>query len=95
MYDKTNNYTIPNQINRYMLGSDTPEMKKNPDGSFTIYIQKESPGKDKESNWLPAPSGEFYLTGRSYAPNQEFINILTDLGSWPLPAILESPSSDL
>ena len=57
MYDATNNYTVSNPLNRFMLGSDTPEMKKNADGSFTIYIQNDSPGKDKEANWLPAPPG--------------------------------------
>jgi hypothetical protein len=88
MYDAKNNYTVPNSINRYMLGSDTPEMKKNADGSFTIYIQKESPGKEKEPNWLPAPPGPFYLIPRSYAPKPETIRILTDAKSWPVPAVV-------
>ena len=47
MYDANNNYTVTNPINRYMLGSDTPALKKNADGSFTIYIQKDNPGKVK------------------------------------------------
>lgn len=88
MYDRTNNYTVSNPLDRYMFGSDTPELKKNSDGSFTIYIQKESPGKDKESNWLPAPSGAFYLIPRSYAPKAETIHILTDVKSWPVPAVV-------
>ncbi len=88
MYDAANNYTVPNPINRYMLGSDTPEIKKNADGSFTIYIQTESPGKDKESNWLPAPPGRFYLTPRAYAPKPETIRILTDPESWPVPEVV-------
>ena len=88
MYDTKNNYTIPNSINRYMLGSDTPDMKKNGDGSFTIYIQNKSPGKDKESNWLPCPTGSFYLVPRSNAPKPEAIKILTDPTSWPVPAIV-------
>ena len=45
-----------------------PEMKKNADGSLTLYIQKDSPGKDKESNWLPAPNGPIYLVMRLYNP---------------------------
>lgn len=93
MYDAMNNYTVPNSINRYMLGSDTPEMKKNADGSFTIYIQNESPGKDKESNWLPAPPGPFYLIPRSYAPKPETIRILTDVKSWPVPAVVPVSST--
>jgi DNA sulfur modification protein DndE len=89
LYDSGNNYTVPNPINRYMLGSDTPEIKKNADGSFTIYIQSESPGKDKEANWLPAPSsGQFYLIPRAYAPTPEAIRILSDPKSWPVPAVV-------
>ncbi|MES2273560.1 MAG: DUF1214 domain-containing protein, partial [Chlamydiota bacterium] len=88
LYDAKNNYTVPNPINRYMLGSDTSDLKKNKDGSFTIYIQKDSPGKEKESNWLPAPPGPFYLIPRSYAPKPETIHILTDPKSWPVPAVV-------
>ncbi len=88
MYDAKTNYTINNPINRYMLGSDTPELKKNKDGSFTIYIQKDSPGKDKESNWLPCPSGPFYLIPRSYLPKPEAIDLLKDPKSWPVPAVV-------
>ncbi len=88
LYDAKNNYTVANPINRYMLGSDTPNLKKNADGSFTIYIQKDSPGKDKESNWLPAPSGKFYLIPRSYAPKPETIAILNTPKSWPVPAVV-------
>lgn len=88
MYDAANNYTVTNPINRYMLGSDTPEIKKNADGSFTIYIQTESPGKDKESNWLPAPTSRFYLTPRAYAPMPETIRILTAPESWPVPEVV-------
>jgi len=87
MYDASNNYTIPNPINRYMLGSDTPEMKKNSDGSFTLYIQKDNPGPDKESNWLPAPAGPFYLIARSYAPKPEIIKVLSDVKAWPVPFV--------
>ncbi|MBY0529403.1 MAG: DUF1214 domain-containing protein [Rhabdochlamydiaceae bacterium] len=87
LYDAENNYTVPNPINRYMLGSDTPELKKNKDGSITFYIQKLNPGKDKESNWLPAPEGAFYLIPRSYAPKPETIRILTDVNSWKIPVV--------
>jgi len=89
IYDAKNNYTVPNPINRYMLGSDSRDLKKNGDGSFTIYIQKESPGKEKESNWLPAPPGPFYLIPRSYAPKPETIDILTNPKSWPVPAVVK------
>jgi hypothetical protein len=87
LYDATNNYTVENPINRYMLGSDSKDLQKNADGSFTIYIQNENPGKDKESNWLPAPQGPFYLIPRAYAPKPETIAILSDVNAWPVPLV--------
>ena len=61
MYDGKTQLLIENPINRYLINSPMlPDMKKNPDGSLTLYIQKDSPGKDKESNWLPAPNGPIY-----------------------------------
>lgn len=88
MYDAENNYTVANSLDRYMLGSDTPDLKKNSDGSFTLYLQSESPGADKESNWLPTPPGPFYLTPRVYAPKPETIRILSDVSAWPIPAVI-------
>jgi hypothetical protein len=67
MYYATSGYTIPNPINRYALGS-ADNLKENSDGSFALYIQHDDPGPDKESNWLPAPEGRFYLVLRNYAP---------------------------
>ena len=67
MYDGASKLTVQNPINRYSLGSDNA-MQKNPDGTFTMYLQAKSPGKDKESNWLPAPDGPFYLLLRNYGP---------------------------
>jgi hypothetical protein len=55
----------PNAINRYALGTKNKTLKYNPDGSLTIYVGK-SPGKDKESNWVPAPSGNFSVWLRTY-----------------------------
>ncbi|MCX6990435.1 MAG: DUF1214 domain-containing protein [Chlamydiae bacterium] len=88
MYDAENNYTVPNAVKRYMIGSDSSDLKKNTDGSFTIYLQKDSPGTDKESNWLPSPSGPFYLIPRSYAPKPQIIDILSDVNAWMIPAII-------
>jgi hypothetical protein len=68
MYDGVTRFTVPNAINRYTLGSDN-KFPKNPDGSFTIYIQHDNPGSDKDANWFPAPSGPFYLFVRNYAPS--------------------------
>jgi hypothetical protein len=54
MYDKNTSYTATKPTNRYRL-SNYDNLKKNADGSITLYLQTESPGKDKESNWLSAP----------------------------------------
>jgi hypothetical protein len=57
MYEGKTQFLIENPINRYLINSPIlPGMKKNPDGSLTLYIQKDNPGADKESNWLPAPN---------------------------------------
>lgn len=66
------------------LGSQS-DLKKNPDGSFTMYLQATSPGKDKESNWLPTPKGPFYLILRNYAPVPELGEALKN------PATFEGP----
>jgi hypothetical protein len=77
MYDAKTRLTVENPINRYSLGSDN-DLKKNKDGSITIYLQKDSPGKDKESNWLPTPAGPFYMLMRNYAPNDAAFEALKD-----------------
>jgi DNA sulfur modification protein DndE len=72
-----------------VLGSDTPDVKKNPDGSVTIYLQHESPGKDKEANWLPTPTGPFLLILGTYAPGQAILDSLTNPSAYvPPPAML-------
>ena len=77
MYDGKTQLLIENPINRYLINSPMlPGLKKNPDGSLTLYIQKDSPGKAKESNWLPAPNGPIYLVMRLYWPKTEPPSIL-------------------
>jgi len=72
MYDGKRQLLIRNPLDRYLIDSPMlPEMKKNADGSLTLYIQKDSPGKDKESNWLLAPNGPIYLVMRLYWPKTE------------------------
>ncbi len=88
MYDASNYYTVANPIGRYFLGSDTP-MKKNSDGSLTIYIQKDSPGADKESNWLPAPVGPFFLIPRAYAPGPAMVESLSNAKAYTPPPVVE------
>jgi hypothetical protein len=56
----------PNPINRYSLGTKNKTLTYNGDGSLTLYAGSKSPGKDKESNWLPAPNGPFSLYIRAY-----------------------------
>jgi len=77
MYDLNSKLTVENSINRYSLGSDD-DLKAGDDGSITIYLQADSPGKDKESNWLPTPKGPFYMLIRNYAPNDDAMKALKD-----------------
>jgi len=66
-----------------------PMMKKNPDDSLTIYIQKDSPGKRKESNWLPSPDGPIYIALRMYVPKLTQPSILpAGDGTWKPPAVI-------
>jgi hypothetical protein len=77
-------FFVANPLNRYSL-SPRQSLKSNPDGSTDLYIQNESPGKDKESNWLPAPSGDFILMLRMYWPNEKSPSIIN--GSWKIPPV--------
>lgn len=82
MYDVPDFYLVANPINRYSIGDRTPGLKTAEDGSVTIYLQKDSPGPDKESNWLPTPPGVFRPAMRMYQPRKELIE-----GTYVLPAI--------
>ena len=92
MYDGKNQLLVKNPINRYLINSPMLSgMKKNKDGSLTLYIQKDSPGKDKEANWLPAPDGPIYLVMRLYWPKTEAPSILPPgEGSWQPPALAQA-----
>ena len=89
MYDGKSQLLIENPINRYLINSPMlPNMKKNMDGSLTLYIQKDSPGADKEANWLPAPNDTIYLVMRLYWPKTEAPSILpAGEGTWNPPAV--------
>lgn len=81
LYDK-DSYLVENPINRHALG-DRSKCKLGDDGSLTLYIQSGSPGADKESNWLPAPTdGPFKLALRLYVPKKQVAN-----GTWKPPAV--------
>jgi len=90
MYDGKTQLLIKNPINRYLINSPMlPSLKKNKDGSLTIYIQKKSPSKDKVANWLPAPDGPIYLVMRLYWPKTTPPSILPPgEGTWQPPAIV-------
>ncbi len=89
MYDGKTQLLIENPLNRYLVNSTMLSgMKKNADGSLTIDVQKDSPGKAKESNWLPAPNGPIYMVMRLYWPKTEPPSILPPgEGTWKPPAI--------
>ncbi|KRR09120.1 hypothetical protein CQ12_31380 [Bradyrhizobium jicamae] len=80
LYDK-DGFQVPNALGRFALG-DRDKLKFNGDGSLDIYIQNERPGPDKESNWLPAPAGEFNLAMRLYSPRREALD-----GPWTPPPV--------
>ncbi|MBY5485360.1 DUF1254 domain-containing protein [Rhizobium leguminosarum bv. viciae] len=89
MYDGKSQFLVKNPINRYLINSPMlPGMKKNADGSLTLYIQKDSPGADKEANWLPAPDGTIYLVMRLYWPTTKVPSILpAGKGTWQPPGV--------
>ncbi|MET4792865.1 hypothetical protein ABIF64_005043 [Bradyrhizobium japonicum] len=83
MYD-SNYFFVSNPIDRYSISA-RQSLKANADGSTDLYIQKDSPGKDKESNWLPAPDGDFILMMRLYWPTEKNPSIIN--GSWKIPPV--------
>jgi hypothetical protein len=83
MYD-AEYFFVANKLNRYTLSSRN-KFKLNKDGSVDLYIQKDSPGKDKEANWLPAPEGKFVLMLRLYWPRENPPSIID--GTWKPPEV--------
>jgi hypothetical protein len=81
MYELPQSLLVANPINRYLINSPMlPNLKRGDDGGLTLYIQNESPGKELESNWLPAPKGPFAVYMRLYWPKEEAMN-----GKWTPP----------
>jgi len=80
LYD-SDGFQVANPLNRFAVSSWMP-FKTNPDGSLTLYIQNESPGGDKEANWLPAPKGSFGLCMRIYGPKSDALT-----GKWNPPPV--------
>ena len=73
MYDLTTRLLVDNPIDRYSIGDRTEGLQYGPDGSLTLYVQKDLPGKDKESNWLPAPAGPMSIISRMYGPDDKIL----------------------
>lgn len=83
MYDAKSKLLIDNPLNRYLINSQMlSTLKPDRDGGITLYVQHDSPGKDLESNWLPAPNGPFFGVLRIYMPKPEVLN-----GQWKLPPL--------
>jgi hypothetical protein len=88
LYD-AEGYQVPNSLNRFAVSSWMP-FKYAPDGSLDLYFQNQSPGADKEANWLPAPKGPFNLTMRLYAPKSDALT-----GKWNPPPVTKAAASTL
>ena len=86
MYDLPQSLLVANPINRYLLNSPMlPQFVRDADGGYTFYVQNETPGKDKEPNWLPAPKGPFFIAMRLYWPKEAALD-----GSWKHPPMTKA-----
>jgi hypothetical protein len=83
MYDEPQSLLVANPLNRYLINSPMlPQLKRDADGGLTLIVQNESPGKDKESNWLPGPKGPFSMIMRLYWPKEAATE-----GKWKQPPL--------
>ena len=83
MYDSPDQMLVENPIDRYLINSTMLDtLKRDADGGITLYLQHASPGKDRESNWLPAPAGPFFVVLRNYWPDKAIID-----GTWKAPPL--------
>ena len=86
MYEMPASLLVANPLNRYLLNSPMlPQFKRDADGGITFYIQHQSPGADKEANWLPAPEGAFVVFMRLYWPQTEALE-----GTWTEPMMMKT-----
>lgn len=83
MYEMPESLLYANEIDRYLINSPmVPDLVRDPDGGVTVYLQHESPGADKEANWLPAPDGPFIAVLRLYLPGPDALD-----GDWNAPPL--------
>ena len=86
MYELPQSLLVANPINRYLINSPMlPQLVKDADGGLTLYVQNETPGKDKEPNWLPAPKGPFVAFMRLYWPKETALD-----GTWKAPQMTKA-----
>ena len=86
MYELRASLLVANPLNRYLINSPMlPELQRHADGGLTLCIQHGSPGPNKESNWLPAPSGSFIMFLRLYWPKAEALD-----GTWKQPPLMRA-----
>ncbi len=91
MYELPSSLLSANPLNRYLINSPMlPSLKRDADGGLTLYVQHDSPGQDKEANWLPAPSGPFFAVMRLYWPKAEALN-----GQWKQPPLQRTAAAKL
>lgn len=91
VYELPSSLLVANPLNRYLINSAMlPGLKRDPDGGLTLYIQHESPGKDREANWLPAPRGPFMAALRLYWPKPSALD-----GNWKAPPLLRFTSGEM
>lgn len=85
MYEMPSRLLVANPLDRYLINSPmVPKLKKDKDGSITLYVQYASPGPKKQANWLPAPQGPFIMVLRLYWPRPEALD-----GTWQQPALFK------
>jgi hypothetical protein len=83
MYELPSSLLVANPLNRYLINSPMlPQLEKDPDGGLTLVIQNDSPGRENEANWLPAPKGPFMMAMRLYWPKDEALT-----GQWTAPPL--------
>lgn len=84
LYELPSSLLSANPLNRYLINSPMlPDLKRDADGGITLYVQHDSPGKEREANWLPAPNGPFFTVMRLYWPKPAALD-----GAWKAPPLL-------
>lgn len=86
MYELPASLLTENRIGRYLINSPMePTLVRDADGGITLYVQHDSPGAEKEANWLPAPKGPFFMVMRQYWPKPEALD-----GTWKAPPAIRA-----